>query len=123
VLVVDDNRDVAEMISRLLDIAGYETRTSNDPIAALELSAEFRPQVAILDIGMPVMDGYKLGRELRARLGDAPPTLIALTGYSQDHDRRRSGEADFALHLAKPVDADKLVLALDGLSVRPSPAI
>lgn len=120
VLVVDDNRDVADMISRLLHIAGYETRTTNDPVAALELSAEFRPQVAILDIGMPIMDGYKLGRELRARLGDAPPTLIALTGYSQDHDRRRSGEAGFALHLAKPVDADKLVLALDRLSGRHS---
>ena len=71
-------------------------RIANDPSQALSLADTFRPQVAILDIGLPVMDGYTLGRELRARLGDATPVLIALTGYGQDQDQRRSEEAGFA---------------------------
>ena len=90
VLVVDDNRDGAEMISDFLASAGHEVQIANDPSQALSLADAFRPQVAILDIGLPVMDGYTLGRELRARLGDAPPILIALTGYGQD---RTSGAA------------------------------
>ncbi len=76
----------------------------------------FRPQVAILDIGLPVMDGYTLGRELRARLGDATPILIALTGYGQEQDQRRSEEAGFASHLVKPIDARKLIQLVDTLA-------
>ncbi|HEU4996408.1 MAG TPA: response regulator, partial [Gemmatimonadaceae bacterium] len=113
VLVVDDNRDVTDTIARLLRIAGYEPRACNDPVTALAMVAELRPQVAILDIGLPVMDGYLLAREIRARLSDDPPTLIALTGYSQEHDRKRSREAGFVRHLAKPIDADELVDAVD----------
>jgi signal transduction histidine kinase/ActR/RegA family two-component response regulator len=115
VLVVDDNRDGAEMISDLLIDAGYDVRLAGDPSQALSLAATFRPEVAILDIGLPVMDGYALGRELRARLGDAPPLLIALTGYGQEQDRRRSAEAGFSLHLVKPVDPDRLTHVVDAL--------
>jgi CheY-like chemotaxis protein len=115
VLIVDDNRDGAEMISYLLSTAGHEVQVANDPSEALSLADAFCPEIAILDIGLPVMDGYMLAQELRSRLGDAAPTFIALTGYGHDQDRRRSDEAGFALHLVKPVDVEKLVHALDAL--------
>jgi PAS domain S-box-containing protein len=117
VLVVDDNRDVTEMTAALLDLAGYEVKTANDPSQALAVAASFLPQIAIIDIGLPVIDGYTLGRELRARLAGAAPVLIALTGYSQDEDRTRSSQAGFAFHLVKPVDADELVRLLDSLVI------
>jgi CheY-like chemotaxis protein len=117
VLVVDDNRDVADLIARLLRVAGYETQTTYDPVSALMLATDFRPEIAILDIGLPVMDGYALGRELRARLPGAEPTLIAVTGYSQTRDRQRSADAGFALHVEKPIDAEKLVHMVDELPV------
>jgi PAS domain S-box-containing protein len=115
VLVVDDNEDGAEMIAHVLAAAGHEVKVANDPSQALGLADTFGPQIAILDIGLPVMDGYALANELRARLADAAPMLIALTGYGQDQDKRRSDEAGFALHLVKPVDVEKLVQALDTL--------
>jgi PAS domain S-box-containing protein len=115
VLVVDDNRDGAEMISNVLTDAGHEVEIANDPSQALSMADAFRPQVAILDIGLPVMDGYTLGRELRSRLKDAPPILIALTGYGQEQDKRRSEEAGFTMHLVKPVDAETLVRLVDAL--------
>src|SRR5262249_43487098 len=99
ILVVDDNRDGAEMICSVLEEAGHEVQVAYDPSQALSLVTTFRPRVAILDIGLPVMDGYALGRELRARLGEATPILIALTGYGQEQDKRRSEEAGFTLHL------------------------
>jgi CheY-like chemotaxis protein len=115
ILIVDDNRDGAEMIATALTTAGHETQIANDPSRALRLADTFRPQVAILDIGLPVMDGYMLAQELRAHLGGDAPILIALTGYGHDQDKRRSGEAGFALHLVKPIDIEKLLKALDGL--------
>jgi PAS domain S-box-containing protein len=115
VLVVDDNQDAAEMIEALLTGAGHEVQTAFDPSQALSLAETFRPEVAILDIGLPVMDGYALGRELRAKLASTPPILIALTGYGQSENKRRSQEAQFAFHLVKPVDADTLVHLLDAL--------
>jgi PAS domain S-box-containing protein len=115
VLVVDDNRDGAEMISDLLVEAGYEVRLAADPSQALSVAEAFHPQIAILDIGLPVMDGYALARELRARQPEAPPLLIALTGYGQDQDRRRSADAGFMLHLVKPVDPRKLTHVVDAL--------
>jgi signal transduction histidine kinase/ActR/RegA family two-component response regulator len=115
ILVVDDNRDGAEMISALLAGDGHEVEIADSPARALSLADEFRPQIAIVDIGLPVMDGYMLGRELRKRLGSATPILVALTGYGQEEDRRRSEEAGFALHLVKPVDGDTLVRFIDAL--------
>jgi CheY-like chemotaxis protein len=120
VLVVDDNRDVANSLYRLLSIVGYQVRTAHDASAALEVSAEFQPRIAILDIGLPGMDGCQLGQELRALHGDDPPTLIALTGYTQERDRERSQEAGFALHLEKPVDAGQLLRILETVLARGS---
>ena len=115
ILVVDDNRDGAEMISDLLADAGHEVQIANDPSQALSIAAAFRPQVAILDIGLPVMDGYMLAHELRARMGSAPPIMIALTGYGRDQDKRRSEEAGFTLHLVKPVGAEALIQLVGAL--------
>jgi CheY-like chemotaxis protein len=113
--VVDDNRDAAEMISALLDNSGHDVRIAEDASQALLLADTFRPQLAVLDIGLPVMDGYMLGRELRARLGGAAPVLIALSGYGQEEDQRRSEQAGFASHLVKPVDAERLIGLVDKL--------
>ena len=115
VLIVDDNWDVTDMTAQLLTLAGYEVRTANDPLEGLALATIFRPHIAIVDIGLPVMDGYTLGRELCSRLGAARPILIAITGYSQAQDKMRSMEAGFAHHLVKPVDADHLVALIDSL--------
>ena len=115
VLVVDDNRDAGMMISKLLAEGGYEVQIAGDAFQALSVAPTFRPHVAIVDIGLPVMDGYTLGCELRARMGGGAPTLVALTGYGQERDQRRSAEAGFALHLVKPVDAERLTQFIDGL--------
>jgi len=116
VLVVDDNRDAAVMLSALLAHAGHKVQVAADASHALSLAEGFRPQIAILDIGLPVMDGYALGRELRARMGREPPILIALTGYGQEQDRRRSAEAGFVSHLVKPVDPRRLINIVEQLA-------
>ena len=118
VLLVDDHADVVEGLSRLLSVLGYDVRAVHNPLDALELAETFRPQIAILDIGLPMMDGYTLARELRSRLADSPPTLIALSGYGQPQDRHRSDASGFAVHLVKPIDVDELVAALT-----PPPAV
>jgi PAS domain S-box-containing protein len=115
VLVVDDNRDAAEMVSLLLTRAGHQVEIAADASQALSAVAAFHPQVAILDIGLPVMDGYALARELRARLGRDAPIMIALTGYGQEQDLLRSAEAGFARHLVKPFDAKRLLFFVDSV--------
>ena len=109
VLVVDDNEDAAELLGEMLRTVGHEVAVVNDPIAALTLLDEFRPEVAVLDIGLPVMDGYELAMKMRVTKAGAGCRLIALTGYGQDHDRARSAQAGFAVHLVKPVDLDRLL--------------
>jgi len=118
VLVVDDNQDAAETISNLLGDAGHEVRVAHEPSQALSLADAFRPQIALLDIGLPGMDGRTLGRELRVRLGDARPILIALSGSGQEQDKRRSEEAGFAVHLVKPVYAETLLNLIHTLGGR-----
>jgi signal transduction histidine kinase/ActR/RegA family two-component response regulator len=112
VLVVDDNRDAAELISEVLQAAGYAVETAGDPSSALLAAERFRPHLAVLDIGLPVMDGYELGQHLRARMGTAAPALIALTGYGQEQDKQRSQSVGFAFHLVKPIDSETLLQCL-----------
>jgi PAS domain S-box-containing protein len=110
VLVVDDNVDAAEMLAELLRARGYATSTAHDGPVALELARTFHPDIALIDIGLPVMDGYELARRLRGMLGGV--RLIAVTGYGQQGDRDRSHDAGFDAHLVKPVSLDVLHAAL-----------
>ena len=103
VLVADDNRDAADTLCRILALYGYEVRSAYDGGAALEVCESFRPHVAVLDIGMPVRNGYEVARELRARRG-AGLRLIALTGWGAEGDVQRAREAGFDHHLTKPAD-------------------
>lgn len=104
ILVVDDNQDGADMLAEILAGKGYDTRVAHDAPSALRVAADFVPQVAFLDIGLPVMDGYELAGHLRNLPGLSDCQLIALTGYGQDSDRKRAFEAGFQHHLIKPVD-------------------
>jgi signal transduction histidine kinase/CheY-like chemotaxis protein len=114
ILLVDDNGDALEMLTELLRGAGHEVRSVSDGPAALEAVADFRPELAILDIGLPAMDGYDLAARLRERMGAETPVLVALTGYGQEADRRRSESAGFALHLVKPVEAREILATIEG---------
>ena len=108
VLVVDDNDDATMLMSEALDSLGYEVRTAPDGPTALRIAAEFRPQIALLDIGLPVMDGYELARRLRAANGRDTLRLVAVTGYGQEEDARRSMEVGFEAHLVKPIALGQL---------------
>lgn len=108
VLVCDDNEDAAMVLGMLLRTLGHEVHTVHDGLAAVEQAAEFHPQVIILDIGMPRLDGYEAARRIRALPGGHDLRLIALTGWGQDKDKLRAREAGFDEHLTKPVDAELL---------------
>jgi CheY-like chemotaxis protein len=112
ILVVDDNQDGAEMLAEVLAGRGYHMRVAHDAQTALEVAVEFSPDFALLDIGLPVMNGYELGARLRELPGLAALQLIAVTGYSQKEARRRTQEAGFHQHLIKPVDMDALEATL-----------
>jgi CheY-like chemotaxis protein len=112
VLVVDDNVDAAELLAALLARHGYVTRTASDGPAAITTAESFGPDIAILDIGLPVMDGYELAARLREPVRPRTPRLIALTGYGQEHDRARALAAGFFAHIVKPVDAELLLRTL-----------
>jgi PAS domain S-box-containing protein len=115
-LLVDDNADAARVLAELLRECGYDVAVAHDAPAALLLADEFRPSIALLDIGLPVMDGYELARHLRERL-PTPPRLVAVTGYGDQADPGRSRDAGFDVHLGKPVDFEKLISVLGSLSV------
>ncbi|KQV51452.1 ATP-binding protein [Massilia sp. Root335] len=108
VLVVDDNEDAAEMLAMTLELHGCEVRTAPTATRALEMLPGFAPAVALLDIGLPDMNGYELARRLRQLPGGASMTLIATTGWGQQKDRERAFEAGFDHHLTKPIDFDLL---------------
>lgn len=115
ILVVDDNRDSAESLSILLGIAGHEAVIANDGIEAVEKASTFRPEVILLDIGLPKLNGYEAAREIRSQLWGQGVTLIALTGWGQSEDRARSKDAGFDVHMVKPVDYVRLMQFLEEL--------
>jgi PAS domain S-box-containing protein len=108
VLMVDDNEDSALMLSEALKTMGYQTRIAHDAPAALLAAADFQPELALLDIGLPVMDGYELAARLRELPGLKGIRLIALTGYGQESDRQKTSAAGFEHHLVKPVNLSVL---------------
>jgi CheY-like chemotaxis protein len=119
VLVVEDNADAAESLALLVRLWGHEVRVARDGPSALELARSFRPEVVLCDLGLPGMDGYEVRRRLRQEAGPGGLTLVAVTGYGHDEDRRRSKEAGFGLHLVKPVDSTalkELLARIAGLS-------
>jgi PAS domain S-box-containing protein len=109
ILVVDDNVDAATTLHVLLRSLGHETRVAHDGMAALDIAREFRPEVILLDIGMPGLDGYEVARRLRAMNHGETFRIVAITGWGQEADRTRSKEAGFDLHLVKPVEPSQLV--------------
>ena len=108
ILVVDDNRDAAQGLAMLLEIKGHEVATAHDGGQALEAARQFQPTVVLLDIGLPEMDGYEVASRLRAQRGGDALLLVAVTGYGQESDRKRSEEAGFDHHLLKPVRLEAL---------------
>jgi PAS domain S-box-containing protein len=116
ILVVDDNRDAAETLMMVLQLMGHKTDTAYDGLEAVQAAATFRPDVVLLDIGLPKMNGYESARHIRAQPWGKEMALIALTGWGQEEDKRRAFEAGFDHHLTKPVEAAALekLLALIG---------
>ena len=114
ILVVDDNVDNADLLAEALEACGYETRVAYNGPSALDVAAAFRPEIAFLDIGLPVMDGFELARRLRAA-HEGPIQLIAITGYGQEADRQRSSEAGFDRHLVKPIQLQTLTALIEAM--------
>jgi PAS domain S-box-containing protein len=112
ILVVDDNVDAAATLAMLLEACGYEVMTEHDSLRALERAMQERPDAALLDIGLPEMDGNELARRLRADPRTRQALLVAVTGYGQEQDRRAALEAGFDHHMVKPVDLDRLASIL-----------
>ena len=123
VLVVDDNRDVAESTATLLQIAGHEVHVAYDGLGAIETAARVRPQLALIDIGLPGIDGYEVARRLRRDPRHSGTWICALSGYDTQHDRERSRNAGFDHHFVKPLDPARLEQALASLTARgPQPS-
>ena len=108
VLVVDDNRDGAASLAMLLKLAGNETYTAHDGLEAVKAAEMFRPDMVLLDIGLPKLNGRDAARRIREQPWGTNMVLVALTGWGQDEDRRRSKEAGFDHHIVKPVDYAEL---------------
>jgi DNA-binding response OmpR family regulator len=121
VLVVDDNHDAGDSIAVVLQQLGAEVRVLRDGASALAAFDEFAPTVAILDIGMPGMNGYEVARRIRARADGAAVRLLALTGWGQEEDRRRAREAGFDHHLVKPAELSVLLALVARSRERGSP--
>jgi CheY-like chemotaxis protein len=108
VLLVDDNIDLAQTLGWMLEAAGHQVRLAYDGEEALIAAREFQPEVCLLDIGLPGMDGYELARRLRQEYAEKP-LLVAVTGYGQDEYRRKALESGFEHHLVKPVNPGDLL--------------
>ena len=113
VLLVDDDDDSRELLQELFRAHGYEVQSASNGIAALEIAASFRPEVTVLDIRLPDMDGYELAHKLRQVEGLERIRLVALTGYDGEHARERSREAGIDEHLVKPITMASLTALFD----------
>jgi CheY-like chemotaxis protein len=123
ILVVDDNHDAAESMGVLLKLMGADVRAAYDGLEALEVAQSFRPEVVLLDIGMPKMHGYDTARRFRQEEWGKEIVLIALTGWGRDEDRRRAEEAGFDGHVIKPVQVSSLRQLLERLLDQTPPEV
>jgi CheY-like chemotaxis protein len=115
VLIVEDNVDAAESLQMLLELLGHRVDVAHDGPTALDFARAHGPEMMLVDIGLPEMDGYEVARRLRADPAVPSLVLVALTGYGRDEDRRQALAAGFDHHLAKPVDLAKLQNVMDGV--------
>jgi len=109
ILVVDDLMASAETLMTLLEMEGFEVRVANEGMAALQIAQEFRPDVVLLDIGLPGMNGFEVAHQLRKQPASRDALLIALTGYGEAESRTRSAQAGFDFHMVKPADVNLLL--------------
>ena len=107
ILIVDDEPQIAEIAGDYLRVAGFDVITTGDGVRALEMVRGRHPDLVVLDLGLPGMDGYEVARQIRRQCKDAI-TIVALTGYGEDHARRQTAAAGFDAHLVKPVEPDEL---------------
>ena len=114
VLIVDDNEDAANSLAMILELGGHETASVYTAVDALQRAAAFRPDVVLLDIGLPGMDGYEVAQKMRELPGLRDIRLVAVTGYGRSDDRRRARDAGFDDHLTKPVEYALLERTLAG---------
>lgn len=121
ILVVDDNRDSADSLAILLELEGNQTHTAYDGLEAVQAAGEFRPDVIVLDLGLPRLDGYQAAQRIRAQSWGQKMVLVALTGWDNEEDRRRTHDAGFDRHLVKPVDGPALQKILLDLPSREGP--
>jgi len=112
VMVVDDQLDAAQMLALIIEESGYDTRIAASGEEALKLGKKFEPDVILLDLGMPTMDGIETARQIRETPWGKSVTLVAVTGWGQEEDRRRTREAGFDYHLVKPADSESLLTIL-----------
>jgi len=119
VLIVEDNLDAAEMLDLLITKMGHVTRVAHDGFSAVDVATEFAPEVVIMDIGLPLMNGYAVVKTLRERQQFANVHFAAVTGWGQDEDRRRAQDAGFDSHFTKPLAPATLEALLASLSHRP----
>jgi CheY-like chemotaxis protein len=111
VLIIEDNADTRETLRRVLELDGHEVQEAADGVQGVEIAVASHPEVVMVDIALPRLDGYQVARRIRAALGTSP-LLIAVTGYGQAEDRRLSRDAGFDVHLVKPVAPEQLAAAL-----------
>jgi CheY-like chemotaxis protein len=114
VVVADDNPSMTGALKVILEIWGWDVVVASDGVAAVNAVREARPAVAVIDIGLPRLDGLEVARLLRAQ-GAAPPLMVALSGYGEERDRRRSRQAGFDAHLVKPIDPEVLRTTLESV--------
>ncbi|MET0287465.1 MAG: response regulator [Polyangiales bacterium] len=113
ILVVDDDEDLAHLLAKVLVTRNYEVRTARDGMSAIRAAIEFAPDVALMDIGLPMMNGYELAREIRKILPAGKCRLIALTGFSEEGEKEKARDAGFEEHLLKPVNLATLRKAIE----------
>ena len=112
ILLVEDNADIGETLRDLLELLGHDVELVSDGVRGVQRALESRPEVMLVDIGLPGIDGYEVARQVRASPDGPKMILLALTGYGRPEDRQKAREAGFDAHLVKPVDPDELLRTL-----------